>query len=130
MYVQNVITDRNLHQFLLLAEVLKTKSTLLLISHVCKLLICIVDELIFANCPIFDSIHDLEVYADDCLRFLVQGLVIVAELAIVGPTTHTSTYVVAPALRLSEEEADHFDQDYENEAEDGPWDEDHYNTMR
>ena len=115
--VQNVLTDRNLHQDFFLFKVLQTQTTLLLLSHVLHALF------IFSNIPKLNFVHDLKVDADDSFCLLVNCRprficpIFVAELAIIATAPSHTRVLTGAFLVLGKEKADDFDENNEDEAD-------------
>ena len=124
--VEHVFAHWDLHQGLLLLEVLQTEPALLLLSHVAVLVTLF--GLLRSHSAILDAVHDFEVDADDCLCLLIHVLFLVELSIVVGAGTLSAA--ARAFFALSEEKADHLDQDDQQEKENGPRDQNHDDTVR
>lgn len=108
VWVQDMLAHWNLHECLLLFEILQAEATLLLVSHEGQLMPRA--RLFDRHSAVLDAVHDSEVDTNYSLGLRIKYLIIFIELAIAAHTTVPPAVVWCTAmLALSKEKADDFD---------------------
>ena len=115
----------DLHNWVILFEVLQAQAALFLLRHVSKGMASI--SLLLRHLLILHSLHDSEIDSNDGLCLLVKHLIVV-KLTVVVQSVRFAP-LAAAAFPLSEEETDYFDEQNNQEKDDGPRDEDQDDSM-
>ena len=115
----------DLHNWVILFEVLQAQAALFLLRHISKGMASIC--LLLRHLLILHSLHDSEIDSNDGLCLLVKHLIVV-KLTVVVQSVRFAP-LAAAAFPLSEEETDYFDEQNNQEKDDGPRDEDQDDSM-